>query len=243
MNRYTMTAVVVAWAVAGCGGTSGEVETTTTPGLVSTLSALSAGATVQRAYVGVDDDLTLAGTPVLATMDLVGGAQIDLEVVTQASTPIRFEVWTVSLDGTAVLQMPVDAPSGFALESIRTEQDGMWAIRFEGEQRADVIVHMDCLGGTHGCAQFRQPGQTCPAGWTCDLGLECDLPVGVCGPLDGIGTCVERVTTCSSDGAQAVCGCDGRTYTSECEARLAQVPILQTGPCSGGTDMKLGLKT
>jgi hypothetical protein len=235
MNRYTITAVAAAMAAAGCGGAPGEVETTTTPpGLVSTMSALAAGATVRRAYVGVDDDMTLSGAPVLATMDLVGGAQIDLEVVTEDSSPVRFEVWTLSVDGTATLQMPVDAPSGFALESIDVQEDATWAIRFEGGQHGDVIVHIDCLGGMHGCAELRQPGQTCPAGWTCDVGLQCQLPIGVCGPLAGVGTCVMQATSCA-DAADSVCGCDGSTYASECAARMAGVPILEKGACTGGS--------
>lgn len=176
MNRCTIAAVAAACAGVGpaCGGVPGEVDPTAPPGLVSTMSALSSGATLERAYVGVDDDLTLDGAPVLATMDLVGGARMDLEVVTTDSSPVRFEVWSIGVDGTALLVMPVDAPSGFALEAIHAQEDATWAIRFDGGQHADVIVHMDCLGGAHGCAELRQPGQTCPVGWTCDVGLVCE---------------------------------------------------------------------
>jgi hypothetical protein len=230
MNRQTICILAAALAAAGCGGTSAGIQSLSER--TSTMSALAAGATEQRAYLGVDDDMTLGVAPVLATMDLVGGAQIELEVVTPDASPIRFEVWRVRHDGSATLEIPVDAASGFALEQIDADEDGTWAVRFPGEQQGEVIVHMDCIGGMHGCAQTRQPGETCPAGWTCDVGLDCELPVGVCGPLAGVGTCVPTPTSCAED-SESVCGCDGRTYASVCDARVAQVPILQTGACGG----------
>jgi hypothetical protein len=225
--RVLAAAMAAAWA-AGCGGTTTGVasigkESTTT-------SVLESGATQQRAYLGVDNRLTLGAAPVLATMDLLGGSQLELEVVTPDGSPVRFQVWRERNDGTATLEMPVDATSGFALEDIDPEEDGDWVVLFPGEQRGDVIVHTDCVGGLRGCAQTRQPGETCPAGWTCDVGLACELTIGVCGPLAGVGTCVPAPTSCTED-AEAVCGCDGRTYASECDARLGGVPVLRPGSC------------
>jgi hypothetical protein len=208
------------------------VGTVDTPSGTSTLATLSSGATTARAYVGVDNNLSLGGTPVVATTDLVGGSQIELEVVTADSSPVRFEVWSVGVDGTATLEAPVDAQSGFALQSINPKQDGTWAVFFEGGQTSSVIVHMDCTGGLHGCAQLRQPGETCPAGWTCDEGLACQLPIGVCGPLAGVGRCVAKGSSCA-EGAAPVCGCDGQTYASECAARVAGASVLQVGACEG----------
>jgi hypothetical protein len=196
------------------------------------MAALEQGATVQRAYLGVDDDVTVGSTPVVTPFGLVGGAQVELEVVTPDASPVRFELWQEHVDGSTTLVMPVDEPSGFALEDIDATEDGTWLLTFPRLPAGQVIVHMDCVGGNHGCASTQQPGESCPAGWTCDEGLACQLPVGACGPLAGAGTCAVPPTSCA-DNAAPVCGCDGATYPSECAARLAGVPILQTGACGG----------
>jgi hypothetical protein len=181
MNRNTfraLAATMAAVCAAGCGGTTAGVGSVSKE--ASTLSALESGATEQRAYLGMDNRLALGGAPVVATMDLLGGSQLQLEVVTPDGSPVRFAVWRARNDGTVTLEMPVDATSGFALEDIDPVEDGTWVVVFPGSQRGDVIVHTDCVGGLRGCAQTRQPGETCPPGWACDVGLECDLPGPVC---------------------------------------------------------------
>jgi hypothetical protein len=166
-----LAATAAAVCAAGCGGTPGWVESRSKE--ASTMAALESGATEQRAYVGMDNRLTLGASPVLATMDLRGGSQLELEVVTPDGSPVRFEVWRARNDGTVTLEIPVDATSGFALEDIDPEEDGTWVVAFQGSQRGDVNVHTDCVGGLRGCALTRQPGETCPVGWTCDVGLAC----------------------------------------------------------------------
>jgi hypothetical protein len=235
MNRNTLrllgTVLSVAGA-AGCGGkTVGEIPSTNEG--ASTLGDLKSGAILERAYFGVDGHMPVGGMPVLATLNLLGGSQVELEVVTPDASPVRFEVWRVRGDGTATLEIPVDASSGFALENVAPDEDGTWAIRFPATAPGDVIVHMDCVGGLHGCARWLQPGDFCPVGWQCDQGLACELPVGVCGPLAGVGTCVDIVAKCgaTAEDGPMVCGCDGHDYTNECAARLAGATILREGPC------------
>jgi len=182
MYRNTFRALAVTAAAvcaAGCGGTTAGVGWGSKE--ASTISALESGATEQRAYVGTDNHVTLGAAPALATMDLLGGSQLQLEVVTPDGSPVKFEVWRARNDGTVTLEMPVDATSGFALEDIAPVEDGTWVVVFAGEQRGDVIVHTDCVAGLRGCAQTRQPGETCPPGWACDVGLACNLPGPVCG--------------------------------------------------------------
>jgi len=237
MNRNTfiaITAALVSIGAAGCAGRADGITPFHEEG--STLGALQSGAVVQRAYVGQDDHMPLGGAPVLATLDLVGGAQLELEVVTPDGSPVKFEVWRVRHDGTATLEIPVDSRSGFALENIAADEDGTWALRFPAVAGAgDVTVHLDCVGGLHGCTQMLQPGEHCPAGWQCDQGLACVLPVGVCGPLAGVGTCTDVVAACGAatdTSAPVVCGCDGHDYTDECAARLAGATVLHTGRCT-----------
>jgi len=233
MNRNTHCLLLALTAVAGLAGCGGEVEPIEgANGALSTVGQLERGATIQRAYVGVDNQISVGATPVVTPFDLVGGAQVQMEVVTPDSSPVRFELWQEHVDGQATLLMPVDAPSGFSLENVDATEDGSWLIVFPALPRGQVIVHMDCVGGNHGCSPARQPGETCPAGWSCDEGLVCQLPVGVCGPLAGVGTCAVPQASCADD-ATPVCGCNGTTYPSECAARLGGQPILANGACEG----------
>jgi hypothetical protein len=228
--RALAAAVCVASAV-GCGGRiAGGSESV--EGELSTLALLEQGAEVGRAYVGTTNEFAVGDAPVVATFDLVGGAQVELEVVTPDGSPVRFELWQSHRDGTATLRDPVDATSGFALDRVEADEDGRWALVFPATAGGRALVRMDCVGGFHGCAAARQPGESCPAGWGCDVGLQCALPIGACGPLAASGTCVVPPVACDGRGP-AVCGCDGRTYSSECAARVAQAAILRVGSCDG----------
>jgi hypothetical protein len=234
MIRNTFRLLGAALAVAGAAGCGGKTVGIQSPDEgASTLSDLKSGAILEPAYFGVDGHMPVGEVPVLATIDLLGGSQVELEVVTPDGSPERFDVWRVRDDGTATLEIPVDARSGFALQKIAPEEDGTWAIRFPATKAGDVIVHLDCVGGLHGCARWQQPGEYCPVGWQCDRGLTCMLPIGACGPLAGVGTCVDVVAKCGGgvDIGAPVCGCDGRDYASECAARLAGVPVLRQGGC------------
>jgi hypothetical protein len=233
MNRNTNGLLVAVLALAGVAGCGGEVVGVGRPnGQLSTVGQLEQGANIQRAYVGVDNRVPVGAIPVVTPFDLVGGAQVQLEVVTPDSSPVRFEVWQAHVDEQATLLMPVDAPSGFALENVDATEDGSWMIVFPALPVGQVIVHMDCVGGEHGCSPARQPGESCPAGWSCDEGLACQLPVGACGALAAAGTCVVPPTACAANAAP-VCGCNGTTYPSECAARLGGEAILADGPCQG----------
>jgi hypothetical protein len=179
MNRNVFCAFAALLAVGGAVGCGGRVDPIgSTQGEGRPLTELTAGATVQRAYVGADNLVTVGATPVVATFDLLGGARVALEVAAKDEQPLRYEVWRVRNDGTATLEAPVDSRSGFALEEIDADQDGVWALRFPPAQDGRVLVHTDCVGGLNGCTPLRQPGQTCPPGWQCDDGLKC--AGGVC---------------------------------------------------------------
>jgi hypothetical protein len=196
------------------------------------VAALEDGAATVRAYVGLTNRFAIGGAPLVATFDVVGGARLELEVATLDASPLRFELWQAHTDGRATLRDPVEAPSGFALDRIEADEDATWVLVFPpATPIAQALVRMDCVGGIRGCTPERQPGESCPAGWSCDVGLACALPIGACGPLAAAGTCIVPPPSCPQAGA--VCGCDGRTYTSECAARVARAPILRAGACDG----------
>ena len=65
---------------------------------------------------------------------------------------------------------------------------------------------------------------------TCNSALFCHLPDGQCSAPDAAGTCAKAPDFCMRV-SRPVCGCNGKTYQNECEARHAKVAIDTAGAC------------
>jgi hypothetical protein len=65
---------------------------------------------------------------------------------------------------------------------------------------------------------------------TCNSALWCHKEIGHCAATDVAGTC-ERVPNFCMRVSRPVCGCNGKTYMNECEARRAKTQVDYTGAC------------
>ncbi|MEC8894707.1 MAG: Kazal-type serine protease inhibitor family protein, partial [Planctomycetota bacterium] len=68
------------------------------------------------------------------------------------------------------------------------------------------------------------------AGWLCDEGQYCDMPEDTCGFADMIGECVTLPEACPEIW-DPVCGCDGVTYSNDCDRIRSRVPKAHDGAC------------
>jgi hypothetical protein len=77
------------------------------------------------------------------------------------------------------------------------------------------------------------PGAACGglAGLFCADGLFCDFPPEAhCGAADQTGTCQPKPGACTRI-FKPVCGCDDRTYPTDCVAHAAGISVAKEGEC------------
>jgi hypothetical protein len=175
---HGLAAVVYAASAVGCAlPTTGAGEP---PAGQMNLASLERGSDVTRTYLGSTQVVAIDKKPVVGTFDLLGGAQVEIEIATREGQPVRFELWQVHVGGWANMVTTIDSRSGFALEALHADEDSSWVIRFLPDVPEQIVVRIDCTGSTHGCTPFLQPGDSCPAGWQCDEGLTCAVPGDTC---------------------------------------------------------------
>jgi hypothetical protein len=71
----------------------------------------------------------------------------------------------------------------------------------------------------------------CNGNSLCPPDQYCDYAPGECAVFEAYRDCVPRPTRCAPDLGGPVCGCDKRTYASECELHRAGVPELHEHAC------------
>jgi hypothetical protein len=78
-------------------------------------------------------------------------------------------------------------------------------------------------------------GQTCGGilGVKCDQALWCDERPGKCGAAHAFGKCIEVPgDVCQVEKVvRPVCGCDGNTYSNNCERQSLMVGLKSVGRC------------
>src|SRR5262249_6678869 len=146
---------------------------------------------------------------------------------------LRYELLRQRSDGTTELLNAFHVDSGFSLTTFYASSDGQYILHFpELDEPRDVVVHMECKGDGKRCSPSMQPGGGCMAGHECDEGLFCYPPQGSCNATLQGGRCVLKQKASACDGeVGSMCGCDGKTYASECLARVSNVGVAKVGAC------------
>jgi hypothetical protein len=85
---------------------------------------------------------------------------------------------------------------------------------------------------SHGATCGGLRGSQCASGEFCDFAPEAN-----CGRADATGTCAPVPEACDAN-YKPVCGCDGKTYSNDCDANMNGVSVESDGAC--GSDDSCG---
>src|SRR5262249_36902513 len=95
-----------------------------------------------------------------------------------------------------------------------------------------VTASLALLAGAPDRADAAKQGEKCEGlvGIACDRGLWCEKAPGTCQAADTFGTCVKQPDVCAQV-YQPVCGCDGKTYSNDCDRGRSRISKNHDGAC------------
>jgi hypothetical protein len=231
MIRRNTSWIAGAFCLATTVGCGGNAASDLFPSQNNTLISLGRSV-VAPVYFGMTNTVLPKDGARVFGVDLVAGAEVQLEVATVDSTSLVFELHRVRKDGSTELLAPVDVNSGFYLSTFEASSDDQYVLYFPKRAGGDpgVVIYFLCQSGDGRCTAERQPNESCAPGFACAPGLACELPPNLCNPWTQLGTCSFPPAACQDEGGPS-CGCDGKTYDSACVARSAGVGVAHEGQC------------
>lgn len=191
-----------------------------------------------RIYLGEERSFTLTDDMPwqYGAFELVAGGRVWIDVWTAdgSDTGIGFKLYRVRADGTLALLGTVDGRFGWAWTQLRSKHGGTYVVEAAGNTSPLTLTwQVTCARPDGNCAPLAQPGELCGTrGVTkdCDDGLYCAIEEG-CGRDDRGGACQRPAEICLAVYGPEVCGCDGKTYSSPCNASGAGQNVDYTGAC------------
>jgi hypothetical protein len=115
---------------------------------------------------------------------------------------------------------PLDGDSAFDID-----WDDFWPPDIEPDPPTDYVFEQDTIGDVS-YEDIDDPG-TCTSDADCNAGEFCDHETCY---VDSPGACSSIPEVCTAV-YDPVCGCDGYTYSNDCERRQAMVSLAHTGVC------------
>ncbi len=197
-----------------------------------------AGVDSVRIYLGEERSFTITDELPwqYGTFELSPGGRVWIDVWNsdESETPVGFKVYRVNNDGSMAYLGKVDGRWGWAWTRLRSRNGGTYVVEAAGSTLPQSLSwQVTCARQDGDCAPTAQPGELCGTrGVTksCDDGLYCAIAEG-CGYDDRGGECARPAEICPAVYGPEVCGCDGKTYGSPCQASGAGINVEYSGAC------------
>jgi hypothetical protein len=195
------------------------------------------GIASRRIYFGIDNlGSTSADQPrFYGDFALSPSARIDLRLTPadDGRRTIGFSVYRV-MDGGSFRFLGRHQGRGVVRARLTSRVGGTFVVEAWGSSAGDNLrLQLRCARRDGNCAPQQQPGELCGTrgSGVCDDGLYCSFGSD-CGRADQGGRCELPPEICPAVFGPTVCGCDGQTYGTACQAAAAGVSVEFPGDCA-----------